>query len=105
RSFDLCDGAIEFGRARGQHEQVPTALLTSLFELGGELRTAVDLHRANGKRHAGLQGIEELSRSLCRGARVRLENIPTRTTSRAVNCLKITPGTGRTSRVSTSTRL
>ena len=31
------DGAVEFGRARGKHEQVQTALLASLFELGGEL--------------------------------------------------------------------
>src|SRR5208282_905682 len=39
------DGAIEFGRARWEHEQGQTALLASLFELGGELRAAVDLHR------------------------------------------------------------
>jgi hypothetical protein len=60
------------------HEQVLTALLASLFEVGGELRAAVDLHRANGKGHAVLQGIEELSRGLRRGARVCLENIPRR---------------------------
>ncbi len=72
------DGAIEFRRARRQHEQVQAALPAGLFELGGELRAAVDLHRANGKRHAVLQGIEELSRSLRRGASVRLQNIPAR---------------------------
>src|ERR1019366_4963124 len=72
------DGAMEFGRARGQYEQMQAALLAGLFELGGELRAAVDLHRANGERHAELQGIEKLSRSLRRGASVRLENIPTR---------------------------
>ncbi len=72
------DGAVEFGGARGEHEQVQTALLASLFEVGGELRAAVDLHGANGERHALLQGVEELSRSLRRGASVRLQNIPTR---------------------------
>jgi len=58
------DGAVELGRARGEHEQVQAALLASRFEVGGELRAAVDLHRANGERHARLQGIEQLSRSL-----------------------------------------
>jgi len=50
------DGAIERGRAREEHEQVRTALLASLFEAGGELAAAVDLHGANGKGHAVLQG-------------------------------------------------
>lgn len=53
------DGAVKFGGARRQHEQVQSAQLAGLFELGGELRAAVDLHGANGKRHAVLQGVEE----------------------------------------------
>src|SRR5713226_5471344 len=64
------DGAVEFGRARRKHEQVQTALLASLFELGGELASAIDLDRANGKGHAVLQGIEELSSSRGGGAGV-----------------------------------
>ncbi len=47
--------AVEFGRARRQHEQVQAPLLAGLFELGGELASAVDLHRANGKGHAVLK--------------------------------------------------
>ena len=50
------DGAVEFGGARWQHEQTQAALLTRLFELGGEFRAAVDLQSANRKRHAVLQG-------------------------------------------------
>lgn len=41
------NSAIEFGRAWRQHEQMQAALLASLFELGGELASAVDLHGAN----------------------------------------------------------
>jgi hypothetical protein len=47
-----------------------------LFELGGELRAAVDLHRANGEGHTVLQDIEELGRGLSGGASVRLEHVP-----------------------------
>ena len=49
------NSAIEFGRAWRQHEQMQAALLASLFELGGELASAVDLQGANGERHAVLQ--------------------------------------------------
>jgi hypothetical protein len=34
---------------------VQAPLLAGLFELGGELASAVDLHRANGKGHAVLK--------------------------------------------------
>jgi len=54
-------GAIEFGRARGKHEQVQTALLAILFELGGELASTIDRQRANGERHAVLQGIRSIA--------------------------------------------
>jgi hypothetical protein len=57
---------------------VQTALLASLFELGGELVSAIDLHRANGERHAVLQSIEELSRGRGRGAGVGLNDVPAR---------------------------
>ena len=43
------DGAVEFRRARGKHEQVQAAQLASQFELGGELGTAIDLDGADGK--------------------------------------------------------
>ena len=72
------DGAVEFGRARGQHEQVQAALLAGLFELGGELGAAIDLHRANGKGHAVLQGVEELGGGWGGGAGVGLDHIPAR---------------------------
>src|SRR5437016_12043845 len=51
-------------------------LLASLFELGGELGTAVDLHRPDRKGHAELQGVEELSGGLSCGAGVRLQHVP-----------------------------
>ena len=35
------DGAIEFRRARGQHEQMQAALLAGLLKLGGELASAI----------------------------------------------------------------
>src|SRR5207253_4189335 len=62
------DSAVEFGRAWGQDEQMEAPLLASLFELGGELGTAVDLHRPDRKGHAELQGVEELSSGLSCGA-------------------------------------
>ena len=71
------DGAVEFGGARRQDEPVQCALLTSLFERGGELGAAVDLQGANGKGHAKLQGIEELSGGWGGGAGVRLQYIAT----------------------------
>ena len=77
-------------------------LLARRFELGGELRSAVDLHRPDGKRHAVLQGVSLAVKAVARvWAWITSQR---ETTSRAVNCLKTTPGTGRTSRVSTSTR-
>lgn len=53
-----------------------TTLLAGLFELGGKLGTAVDLHGADGKRHAVLQGVEELRGGLGGGAGVRLQHVP-----------------------------
>src|SRR5271169_4874883 len=46
------DGAVEFGRARGEDEQMQAALLAGEFELGGELTSAIDLQSADGKGHA-----------------------------------------------------
>src|ERR1700675_2761781 len=41
------DGAVEFGGAGRQHEQMQAASLASLLELGGELAAAIDLQGAN----------------------------------------------------------
>ena len=70
------DGAVEFGRTRGKHKQMQAALLAGEFELGGEFGAAIDLHRPDGKGHAVLQGIEELSCGLGGGASVSLDHVP-----------------------------
>ncbi len=72
------DRAVEFGGARGKHEQVQSALLTGLLELGGKLRAPVDLQSADGEGHAVLQGVEELGAGLGGGAGVGLNHIPAR---------------------------
>jgi len=66
------DGAVEFGRTWRQDEEVEAALLAGLFELGGELRAAIDLEGTDRKRHTVLQSVEELGGSLSGGASVRL---------------------------------
>jgi len=76
------DGAVEFGRARRQDEQMEAALLAGLFELGGKLGAAVDLHGADRKGHAVLQGIEELSGGLSGGPGMSLNHSQRETTSR-----------------------
>src|ERR1700687_3470151 len=58
------------------NEQMEAALLAGLFELGGELGAAIDLHGADGKRHTMLQSVEELGGGLSSGARVRLQHVP-----------------------------
>jgi len=70
------DGAVEFGRTWRQDEQMEAALLAGLLELGSKLGTAVNLQGADGKRHAELQGVEELSGGLGGGAGVRLQHVP-----------------------------
>jgi hypothetical protein len=70
------DGAVEFGRTWRQDEEVEAALLAGLFELGGELRAAIDLDGADRKRHTVLQSVEELGGGLSGGASVRLQHIP-----------------------------
>ena len=76
------DGAIEFGRARGRYEQVQAALLAGEFELGGELGTAIDLHRPDRKGHAVLQGVEKLGCGLGGGPRVPRQSVLVRGTAR-----------------------
>jgi hypothetical protein len=44
-------------------QQAQAALLIGLFELGGELASAVDLQGANGKGHAVEQGFQKLGDS------------------------------------------
>ena len=70
------DGAVEFGRTWRQDEEVEAALLAGLFELGGELRAAIDLEGTDRKRHTVLQSVEELGGGLSGGASVRLQHIP-----------------------------
>src|SRR5713226_3883623 len=70
------DRAVVFGRAWRENEQMEAALLAGLFELGGKLRTAIDLQRSDGKGHAVLQGVEELSGGLGSGAGVSLQHVP-----------------------------
>src|SRR5229473_2263481 len=48
------DGAVEFGRARRKHEQMQTALLASLFKLGGKLAAAIDLEPREWERACGV---------------------------------------------------
>ena len=70
------DGAVELGRARRQDEPMEAARLAGLFELGGKLGAAVDLHGADGKGHAMLQGIEERSGGLSGGPGMSLNHVP-----------------------------
>jgi len=65
------DGAVEFGRTWRQDEEVEAALLAGLFELGGELRAAIDLEGTDRKRHTVLQSVEELGGGLSGGASVQ----------------------------------
>jgi hypothetical protein len=51
-------------------------LLTSGFELGGELASAIDWQRADGKGHAMQQCVEELGRGEGGGASVGLDDVP-----------------------------
>src|SRR6266700_5358696 len=68
-------GTVEFRRTWRENEQMEAALLAGLFELGSKLGTAIDLHRPDGKRHAVLKGVEELSGGLGGGASVRLQHV------------------------------
>src|SRR5436190_17546489 len=90
------DRAVELGRSRWQNEQAQAALLAGLLEVGGELGTAIHLQSTDGKGHAVQQGFQELGSGRGGGPRVGLDDVPAQTTSRAVNCLKIMPGRGRT---------
>src|SRR6185437_3016698 len=55
----------------------PTAeLLAGMLEVGGKLASAVDLHRADGERHAGLEGGEELGGGGGGGAGADFEHVP-----------------------------
>lgn len=98
------DGTIELGGSRRQDEQVQAALLAGLLELGGELTAAIACTARMGK---GMRCCK-VSRNwaaVAAVARVWAWIASQREiTSRAVNCLKITPGRGRISRVSTCTR-
>jgi transposase len=70
------DRAVEFGRAGRQDKEPQPALLAGVFEGGGELTAAVDLHRADREGHALLQGLEKAGGR--RGPRVRLQDVPAR---------------------------
>jgi len=72
------DGAVEFGGAGRKHEQAQAAPLTSRFELGGELASAIDLQCTNREGHAVQQGLQKLRGGLGGGARVGLNHVPAR---------------------------
>ena len=69
---------LSWGERGGSTKSCKPRLLASLFELGGELRAAVDLHGADGKRHAVRQRIEELCGGQGGGAGVGWDHIPAR---------------------------
>jgi len=69
---------LSLGGTGWEQEQVQSVLLAGLLERGAELTAAVDLHRADGKRHAALPGVEELSGRRGGGAAVGLKHIPAR---------------------------
>lgn len=70
------DRAVEFGRARREHEQGQSAGLAGLLELGRELAAAVDLQRGDGKGHAPEERSEELRSGLGGSLQVDLNDIP-----------------------------
>src|SRR6185312_2919918 len=50
------DVAVELRGAGREDEEPEAKLLAGLLEVGGELATAIDLHGADRKGHAGLEG-------------------------------------------------
>lgn len=55
-AFGALDGAIELGRARGEHEEAKVSLLASLFKTCLELGASVYLYRSYWEGHPGLEG-------------------------------------------------
>ena len=78
RTLGAFDRAVELGRAGRQDKELQAALLPSVFEGGGELTAAVDLHRADREGQALLQGVEKAGGRRGRGPAVGLDHVPAR---------------------------
>ncbi len=89
---------------RGQHEQMQAALLAGLLELGSEFAPAIDLRARMGKGMRCCKVARNWAAVWAVARGCAWITSQRETTSRAVNCWKATPGTGRTSKVSTCTR-
>lgn len=75
RFFPVAQLAIEFGRARGKHEQVKGALLAGEFELSGELASAIDLHGPDVKGMRSCHGLRSWAGGWSGGGDVGLNQI------------------------------
>jgi hypothetical protein len=74
--FARSTAALSLGERGGRTNRWRPRCLAGLFELGGKLRAAIDLHGADGEGHAVLPGVEELRGGLSGGAGVRLQHVP-----------------------------
>lgn len=98
------DSAVELWAMRWQDEEQDSARFTGSLEVGHELGAAIDLDGANREgctRHEVAErafGESAVAREAIIGTDQRL------TTSTVVNCLRMTPGSGRISVVSIWTR-
>ena len=70
------DMTVQLWRARRQHEEPDTALLTGALELRLELRSPIHLDRPHWEGHARLDGIQEGGGGRGGGPGVHLEDIP-----------------------------
>lgn len=72
------DPDVEFGGAGRQDRELDAALQASLLEDGGELSSAIDLQRPQGKRQTTLKGIEEQLGGRGGGPAVDFDHVPAR---------------------------
>jgi len=70
------DVPVQFGGARGQHEELDAAVLASLLELGHEFGAAVYLDGPDREGHALKDRIQEAGRCVSSGTVVRLQYLP-----------------------------
>ena len=81
-----------------------TLSLTGGFEGGGEFTAAIDLDDFDGAGKARAESGEEVRGGLVGRAGARLQNVPAGDDIARGEVPRITPGRGRRSKVSTSTR-